>query len=150
MTAMTNALKQAGMKTPTLKYRIWHWLKDHPEKTTEDVQKALGLNYSPYGELLAMETAGILKVYSDVSRKAGMKGIVYKIKRYSVVNANEYEPPARKKHKSRADKVKLVPYVNPHAKTEAEKPTQATTGLTEAEKFAAYLEFKALMKEMKK
>lgn len=160
MNAMTNALKEAGMKTPTVKYRIWNWLKDHPEKTADDITKALGMNYAPAGELRDMELRGMIKAYSDVSRNTGPHGLTYKIKRYSVTDAKEYEVPDKPRKKK-------APVVNPHAvnpharytdivstggmdprNTPAPRP-KAKVELTEAEKFAAFLEFKQLMKDMK-
>lgn len=154
MNAMTSALKEAGVKTPTVMYRIWNWLKDHPEKTAEDITKALGMSYNIQTQLLGMERRNMLKVYKDKSRKTGIKGIEYMVKRYSVVNPNEYvllPMPSVKTPKAKnvtAPAKQETPYVNPHAKPAVEKA--AKSALTEAEQFAAYLEFKALMKEMNK
>lgn len=152
MNAMTNAMNNAGIKLPSVKYRIWNWLKDHPEKTAEDITKALGMNYVPAAEIRDMELRGMLKAYSDVSRKKGISGFEYKIKRYSVTNATKYEildKPAKhdtvKKPKAPTpafSNAELMRKYMPQA-----QPKKAE--LTEAEKFAAFLEFKALMKEMK-
>ena len=101
MSAVVNALRDAGVKVPTVKYRIWNWLRDHAEKTSDDVQKALGLAYPPSQSLVDMERDGVLKAYSDVSRKKGLKGVEYRIKRYSVVNKAEYVEPVRKVHKKK-------------------------------------------------
>lgn len=150
MNAMTNALKEAGMKTPTVMYRIWNWLKDHPEKTAEDVTKALGMTYSVQTQLLDMERRGMLKVYSDVSRKRGLGGVEYKIKRYSVTNTSRYELLPRVKQVVRAELPKMIIGERgvSFPEMEARKP-KAKVELTEAEKFAAFLEFKQLMKDMK-
>jgi hypothetical protein len=101
MTNVSNALRVAGVKTPTVKARIWNWLRDHPEKTSDDIQKALGLGYPPAQTLVDMERGGVIKAYSDVSRKQGLKGVEYRIKRYSVVNKDEYIEPVRKAMKPR-------------------------------------------------
>jgi hypothetical protein len=151
-------MTEAGMKLPTVKFRIWHWLKDHPEKTAEDIKKALGLNYLPYEVLHEMTKADTLKVYGDVSRKTSIHGLHPKIKRYSVTNAQEYEPPLRKKRTTK--KVKTIAtqrvfdsamrVIEAKAAPRIEVAPAPAPGLTEAEKFAAFLEYKALMKEMKK
>lgn len=90
MTSVAHALKSAGVRLPTVKYRIWNWLRDHSEKTADDVQTALGLTYNPAQSLVEMERGGVLKAYSDVSRKAGLHGVEYRVKRYSVTDAKEY------------------------------------------------------------
>ena len=154
MNAMTNAMNNAGIKLPSVKYRIWNWLKDHPEKTAEDITKALGMNYVPAAEIRDMELRGMLKAYSDVSRKKGINGFEYKIKRYSVTNATKYEILDKPAKHDTVKTPKAPPAVVPHAElveklVHTPQPKPKKTELTEAEKFAAFLEFKALMKEMK-
>lgn len=157
MNSMTTALKTSGIKLPSLKYRIWHWLKDHSEKTADDIQKALSLSYPPSAELRDMEARGMVAVYSDVSRKSGLKGIEYRVKRFSVTNRSEYivgeKPEASKpvkKHIPVAKERKFNQTMQQLQTLAAEVPKpKAKADLTEAEKFAAFLEFKALMKEMK-
>lgn len=109
MNAMTAALKEAGTPLPSLKFRIWNWLKDHPEKTADDVRVALGINYALQSFMVQMERAGILKVYSDLTRHTNaMTGARMKIKRYSVNNKEAYEPPPRKTNKKRNEILKPV------------------------------------------
>jgi len=149
MNAMTKALSDAGVKLPSVRYRVWHWLKDHPEKTQEDITTALKLSYRPAAILNEMEGSGVIKAYSDVSRKHGMKGITYKLKRYSVTNPLAYEervPYDRSKKK--AAKVAPVAAATDSPKVPAPVKRKLASDLTEAEKFAAYLEFKQLMKEL--
>lgn len=43
MNAMTQALKTAGVKTPSNNQRIWQWLKDNGMHTVDAVSKALGI-----------------------------------------------------------------------------------------------------------
>jgi hypothetical protein len=108
MTAVSLALRIAGVKTPTVKARIWNWLRDHSEKTCEDVQKGLGLNYPPSQALVDMERDGILTAYSDMSRKIGITGVTYRTKRYSVTSKDEYPETMRKTYKRRA---KVTPFM---------------------------------------
>ena len=42
MTAMTEAIKSAGLAVPVNK-RVWLWLKDHPNKTAGEISCALGV-----------------------------------------------------------------------------------------------------------
>lgn len=91
MNVVATKLKEAGVKLPSVKYRIWNWLRDHPEKTVSDIATALGLGYEPAQAILEMEKGGVVKVFSDMSRGTGGNGQSYKIKRYSVSNAKEYE-----------------------------------------------------------
>lgn len=155
MNVMTYALKEAGMKTPTVKYRIWNWLRDHPEKTAEEITAGLAMNYPPAGELRDMEVRGMLKVFGDVSRLTGPNGMQYKIKRYSVVNTKEYEVldrPRKKKFPVEVPKAAYTDVVSTGGLDPRNAPTpkpKAKVELTEAEKFAAFLEFKQLMKDMK-
>lgn len=156
MNAMTHALTEAGVELPSVKYRIWNWLRDHPEKTTEDIKKALGLNYPPYAELVSMEKHSLVKSYGDVLRNKTFNGNPIKIKRYSVTNTKEYIQPERKAYvRKKATKQRKVTVVDvsraPTVQAAlAPKPVPEKATLTEAEQFAAYLEFKALMKEMGK
>jgi len=160
MNAMTNALKEAKVELPSLKYRVWNWLRDHPEKTAEEIQKALGMPRPISGDMSVMEARGIVKVYSDISRKQGLKGVQYRVKRYSVVNKDKYElPPPPKKVKPKAAPAPKPVVVHKPSRppvrdvlgtgpADTPKP-KAKVELTEAEKFAAFLEFKQMMKEMK-
>ena len=43
MNALTQALKTAGIKTPSQNQRIWQWLKDNGMNTVDAVSKALGI-----------------------------------------------------------------------------------------------------------
>ena len=43
MNALTQALKTAGIKTPSNNQRIWQWLKDNGMHTVDAVSKALGI-----------------------------------------------------------------------------------------------------------
>ncbi len=158
MNAMTTAMREAGVKTPSVMYRIWNWLKDHPEKTAEDITKALGMNYSVQTQLLDMTRRGMLTVYKDKSRKTGIGGIEYMVQRYSVVNKGKYELlPKPKKHVPIAKERKFNLQIskslaNPPKLSDVLGTSVSDTPkveLTEAEKFAAFLEFKALTKEMK-
>ena len=100
MNAMTSALRVAGTKLPTMRYRIWNWLKDHPEKTADDVMKALGLTYVPSTLLVQMERDKQVRVYSDVTKRVNpVTKRPQKIKRFSA--APTYEAPMRKKHERR-------------------------------------------------
>lgn len=136
MNAMTNAMKEAGMKTPTVMYRIWNWLKDHPEKTAEDITKALGSNYTLATQLRDMYKRGMVTVFKDKSHKITGAGIHPMVLRYSVTNPREYEllpvPAVYKKAKPKV--VKLPPYVNPYSlaaqKKEAEKRLFESVGVT--------------------
>lgn len=102
MNQLTEALKDAGVPIPPVKYRIWNWLKDHPEKTKEEIKKGLGLGYEPAAERRALEENKVLKVYSDVSRHINpVTKAHYKVKRYSVTNKLEFEQPLRKPYKKR-------------------------------------------------
>lgn len=161
MNAMTNAMREAGMKTPTVMYRIWNWLKDHPEKTAEDITKALGSNYPLNTQLSDMYKRGMVTIFKDKSHKITGAGIHPMVFRYSVANPKAYEllplPAVHKKKDTKPSKP--LPYVNPHALAAQKKAAddlllqsvgaKPKAELTEAEQFAAYLEFKALMKEMK-
>jgi hypothetical protein len=90
MNQIITALKTAGVPLPSVKYRIWNWLRDHPEKTVTDIEKGLGMSYPPSQALLDMERGGVIKAYSDRTRATGHSGQSYKIKRYSVVNKLDY------------------------------------------------------------
>lgn len=139
MNAMTAALKAAGTPVPSVKYRIWNWLASHPEKTAAEITTALGLSYEPGQSLVEMERGGVLKVYSDISRKTGLKGVQYKLKRYSVVNAKEYTPPHRKLPKLRGPKLVSVPTAAP-AKPEFDAETHIQKlSLTQAKALYTYL-----------
>lgn len=156
MNAMTNAMKEAGIKTPTVRYRIWNWLKDHPEKTCEDITKALGSTYPLDTQIGDMYKRGMLTVYKEPSRKTNVTGAHPMVGRYSVANPKAYEllplPKTEKKKVvvdvSRAPTIKKL--VEESAAVATPPKKTAKVELTEAEKFAAFLEFKALMKEMKK
>ena len=107
MNTMTAKLVAAGVSVPSLKYRIWNWLRDHPEKTIEEIVKALGMAYNPYQAMLEMERGGVIKVFSDRTRGSGHFGQSYKIKRFSVVNKLEYvnTPASSLKPKAKEAKV---------------------------------------------
>lgn len=85
MNTMAPQLKAAGVALPPLKFRIWNWLKDHPEKTCLEIKAGLGISYEPGQALIELERGGVVKVYSGVNRLTN-----YKIKRYSVVNSKEF------------------------------------------------------------
>lgn len=171
MTTMTNAMRDSGMKLPSIKYRIWHWLKDHPEKTAEEISKALGLKYTCSVEMLDLYRRGMATVFKDKSHKKGITAFSYMVKRYSVVNVKEFELlPLPDMYKTKKEPAKTPPKLAVVAKPAAPKPEEAPapqqkqeaprvihaaasskrSAMTEAEQFAAYLEFKALMKEMGK
>lgn len=169
MNAMTNAMKEAGVKTPSIMYRVWNWLKDHPEKTVEDITTALGSSYNLNGQVSEMYKRGMLTVYKDKSRKTGLRGVAYMVKRYSVANPKQYELlPLPKRPAPAVEPKKVTPIVTERAfdaamrvieskaapafsdKQLVQKYMPKKAEMTEAEKFAAYLEFKQLMKEMDK
>lgn len=52
MNQMTNAIKEAGIPIPPANKRIWLWVKDHPEKCSADIAKALGMKPSNVSALL--------------------------------------------------------------------------------------------------
>lgn len=126
MNAMTQALKESGVKLPPVKQRIWTWLKDHPDKTIEDVTKALGFSYSLGAQMLDMERAGLLKVYGDVSRAANpVTGYKQKIKRFSAVGT-EYVKPERRASKKPVNPTIYAmpePYKKLTFKAHEEKPS---------------------------
>lgn len=148
MNAMTNAMRTAGMKTPTVMYRIWNWLKDHPEKTAEDITKALGSTYPLNTQITDMYRRGMLTVYKDKSPHNNGLGFRNTVFRYSVVNVREYVllPTPKKKTVVDIGRASTVQALVP----QQVEPKKAKVELTEAEEFAAYLEFKALKKAMKK
>lgn len=107
MNAMINALRESGVPVPTVKYRIWNWLRDHPEKTSDDIERALGLNYPPSAALRDMEEAGTVKVFSDMSKTINpVTRQPYKVKRFSVVNKDSFDETVRKPYPKRAPKAK--------------------------------------------
>jgi len=94
---MTAALREAGAPIPPLKYRIWHWLKDHPEHTAKEITAALMLTYEPGQAILDLERAGVIKAYSDITKRINpVSKQPWKIKRYSVTNHREYVQAPRK------------------------------------------------------
>ena len=44
MNNVSTALKTAGVKLPSVKKRIWLWLKDHPKKTYNEIAVALNIS----------------------------------------------------------------------------------------------------------
>lgn len=100
MNSMTTALQEAGIKTPTVMYRIWNWLRDHPEKTAEDVTKALGSKYPLNTQLTDMYKRGMLTVFKDKSHKKLITGAHPMVFRYSVANPREYVLLPKPKKKS--------------------------------------------------
>ena len=154
MNAMTQAMSTAGIKMPPLNKRVWLWIKDHPEKTYTDIASALNVAPSTVASALTDLTArGMLTIYQDRSRKAGIGGMQYMVRRYSV-KYKEFELLPRL---NTVKKVKAVqpapvapaPVVRDVLGTGTADTPKTKAVLTEAEKFAAFLEFKALMKEMK-
>ena len=98
MKVVATALKTAGDKLPSARYRVWNWLKDHPEKTADEIQKALGLTYVPSTLMCQLEQEGVVRVFSDVTKRVNpVTKRPQKIKRYSVTSG-KYEEPVRKKY----------------------------------------------------
>jgi len=61
MNDVSVALKTAGVKLPTLKKRIWLWLKDHPDKTYREIAHALNVRKTDCAtQLGVMENRGML------------------------------------------------------------------------------------------
>ena len=153
MNQITQALANAGVKLPPVKYRIWNWLRDHPEKTVTDIEKGLGLAYPPAQALVEMERGGVLKVYSDMSKKTGPHGMIYKIRRYSVVDKLNYvDTPASSLKKPKATaKVTSYPIAQPEPPKAVPVPTapQVVTtsnldNLTIGEARAIYMRLKEM------
>lgn len=137
MNAMTEALVVAGVKVPTVRVRIFNWLKDHPEKTAEDIQKGLGLEYAPAQAIRNLELEGAIKAYSDKGRNG------YHIKRYSVaVKVLSVTDTGRALAKARkpAAKAEIVPAVVPvvHAPAPEWTPAQVVDPLTLPQAKAVY------------
>lgn len=87
MSSVSLALKNAGVKVPPLKKRIWLWLKDHPAKSYREISIALNeLHTSVSSTLTEMSSRGMLS-YSKAESE-GKKG--HNITRYSIVS-KEYE-----------------------------------------------------------
>ena len=86
MNQITVALKEAGMALPTQNQRIWNWLKDHPNKTTLEISKALNLTLGNVSSLISgMYKRKMVTAINDKSNSR--RGVVG---RYSVVG-REYE-----------------------------------------------------------
>lgn len=88
MNSIPDALKAAGVKLPSLKNRIWLWLKDHPGKNYKTVATALKATpssvSSQLGDLYARGMLSCETVPSNAKR--GVKSI----KIYSALG-REYE-----------------------------------------------------------
>ena len=85
MNSIAHALKVSGMTLPPLNKRIWLWLKDHPEKTAEEIATALGEKLNTVSaQMTNLRDRDMLIVFKDKSRKQGMAGIQYMVSRYTV------------------------------------------------------------------
>lgn len=127
MNTMTTALQEAGIKTPTVMYRIWNWLKDHPEKTAEDVTKALGSSYPLNTQLTDMYKRGMLTVFKDKSHKKLITGAHPMVFRYSVANPREYVLLPKPKKKSVKLAKPVIQRPQPSLPKPVPKPVPAPT-----------------------
>lgn len=107
MSQVVTALKEAGIKLPPLKKRIWLWLKDHPGKSAREVALALNVprEIDVYGDLTDMFKRGMVNVVID--KRHTKKGIGL-VRTYTVVDVSKYE---------------LKPLGRPGTKTEIPVPT---------------------------
>jgi len=139
MNQITTALVAAGVKLPTVKQRIFNWLKDHPEKTRADIMKGLQFPYDPAQAISDMEHAGVIKYTSDINRHTNQK-----VKRYSVAVATfpeGYIGPKKPQKKTPTHPSVVNPAPQAAAtmpKPEAFSPDDALRGLTLQQMHAVY------------
>jgi hypothetical protein len=88
MNSVSLALKNAGIKVPSLKKRMWLWLKDHPSKNYNEIAIALKAEPSSVASQLGeMYTRGMLSCEAVASKS---KKSLKSIKTYSALG-REYE-----------------------------------------------------------
>jgi len=123
MTVMEEALRQAGIKVPTKRQRIWTWLKDHPGgKVSSDVAAGLGIpKQSVATELWTMEQRKM--VTSVLELRRDKKGRSRNLAVYSTTPGMQtYELlPKPKQIKPRKSTLEKVLAANP-------RPTPTMTG----------------------
>lgn len=73
MTVIADKLAEAGVKLPTNNFRVWHYLRDHPGKTLEQLSKAKVIeNYSSLSSVLSQAVyREILTQRMEHDRRAG-------------------------------------------------------------------------------
>lgn len=80
MNSVALALKNSGIKLPTLSKRVWVWLKDHPGKNSAEVSAALSV---PRGHV--SPTLSSLEARGMVSYTQDFRGKGRAVKSYSVI-----------------------------------------------------------------
>jgi hypothetical protein len=53
MTNVAEALKSSGLKLPSLTYRVWQWVHDHPGKSAKDISTAIKVKHSNVSSALS-------------------------------------------------------------------------------------------------
>lgn len=73
MTVIADKLAEAGVKLPTNNFRIWHYLRDHPGKTLEQLSKAKIIeNYGSLSSVLSQAVQReILTQKSEYDKRVG-------------------------------------------------------------------------------
>lgn len=139
MTAMTDAMKKAGVFVP-LNKRVWMHLKDHPGKSIKQVAQAFSADERRVGLAVRdLESRNMIyHVKEEMAYRKGMPGR-HNINIYYCVG-NKYELlPVRKQEKPKP-KVDPAPVV----KTEPPKPKKLTI------ENLSVIEAKELYEELKK
>ena len=73
-TVMEQALKQAGIKTPTLFERAWNWVKDHPGHTSSEVGIGLRLDKKGLASTVLSQLAARGMVHGKLEHRRGIRG----------------------------------------------------------------------------
>lgn len=73
MTVIADKLAEAGVKLPTNNFRVWHYLRDHPGKTLEQLSKAKVIeNYGSLSSVLSQAVyREILTQKMEYDKRAG-------------------------------------------------------------------------------
>jgi len=117
MNALTQALKTAGIKTPSQNQRIWQWLKDNGMNTVDAVSKALGIQkQSAQAAMHDLLMRGMVEKHKRVDARLSPLASNYE------ALGREYELLPR----PAAKKVKPVPQINKYPAAPAEGPVAIT------------------------
>lgn len=94
MNQMTSALVAAGVKVPSQSRRIWSYLKDHPQLTSERIAQALSINKGSVSSLLA-QMAKQNRVQSKMLLRSAPKGGMRKRAHWEAIGESYDNPPRR-------------------------------------------------------
>lgn len=157
-------------KKPTAMQQVWEYIFVYPHSTAVEVQKALNMKYPPNGYIAEMVKRKMLRVSDQVGTVMGAYGSQHTVRKYLAVDMPEYkllphprtlrrikkaeaavrkaELDAKLQEVTAPKRVNIADYIQKQLTAPQDAPMPAA--LTEAEEFAAFLEFKALKKAMGK